>query len=159
MICRKHWFYLWPRTAIIVLFAIVPVVVAAVLLSKSTGLGGTGGKVFAIVSLLYVVYWAIRAFLNYYRYHNDIWVITNQRLIDSTKTNPFSLKISTADLVNVQDMTVDRSGVFRTMFNFGDVVCQTAADIQEFRMAGVPNPQDVQLLVDKERDRERMRGR
>ena len=159
MICRKHWFYLWPRTAIIALFALVPVIVAAVLLSKSTGLSGTGGKVFAIVSLLYIAYWAIRAFLNYYRYHNDIWVITNQRLIDSTKTNPFSLKISTADLVNVQDMTVDRSGVLRTMFNFGDVVCQTAADIQEFRMAGIPNPQEVQLLVDKERDRERMRGR
>jgi hypothetical protein len=98
-------------------------------------------------------------FLNWYRYNNDIWVITNQRLVDSTKTNPFSLKTSTADLVNVQDMTVERSGIFRTMFNYGDIVCQTAADIQEFRMTSIPRPQEVQLLVDKERDRERMRGR
>ncbi len=159
MVCRKHWFYLWPRTLIIALVAIVPVIIAAVLFSKSTGLGGNPGKAFAVISLLYLAYWAIRAFLNWYRYHNDIWVVTNQRIVDSTKTNPFSLKISTADLVNIQDMTVERSGVFRTMFDFGDVVCQTAADIQEFRMVGVPNPQEVQLLVDKERDRERMRGR
>jgi hypothetical protein len=114
--------------------------------------------VFWIAALVYVAYWAIRGLLAWYRYHNDIWVITNQRIIDSTKTNPFSLKMSTADLVNVQDMTVERDGVFRTMFNFGDIVCQTAAELQEFRMAGIPRPQEIQLLVDKERDRERQRG-
>jgi len=158
-ICRKHWIYLWPRTVLIALFAIVPVIVAAVLVSRTAGLGSTPGKAFWIVALIYLAYWGIRGFLNWYRYHNDIWVITNQRIVDSTKTNPFSLKISTADLVNVLDMTVERSGVFRTMFNYGDVVCQTAADIQEFRLPGIPNPQEVQLLVDKERDRERTRGR
>ena len=36
---------------------------------------------------------------------------------------------------------------------------QTAAEQQEFRMTGIPQPQEVQLLVDKERDRERLRGR
>jgi hypothetical protein len=159
MICRKHWIYLWPRTALIAIFAVVPVVVATVLVSKSVGLGGTAGRVYWIVALVYVLYWAVRGFLNWYRYHNDIWVVTNQRIVDSTKTNPFSLKISTADLVNIQDMTVERSGVFRTMLNYGDVICQTAAELQEFRLPGIPHPQEVQLLVDKERDRERMRGR
>ena len=159
MVCRKHWIYLWPRTVFFVLLAIVPVIVAAVLMSRAAGLGGTPGKVFWIVTLIYLVYWAVRAFLNWYRYHNDIWVITDQRIIDSTKTNPLSLKISTADLVNVQDMTVERNGILRTMFNYGDVICQTAADVQEFRLAGIPEPQQVQLLVDKERDRERTRGR
>ena len=159
LVCRKHWIYLWPRTALIAIFGLVPVIVAAVVFQKSTGLSGTPGKAFGAIALVYILYWAIRAFLNWYRYHNDIWVVTNQRIVDSTKTNPFSLKISTADLVNIQDMTVERSGVFRTMLNYGDVVCQTAADIQEFRLPGIPNPQEVQLLVDKERDRERTRGR
>ncbi len=159
MVCRRHWIYLWPRTALIAIVAIAPVIIAAILFQRSTGLSGTPSKVFWVISLVYLLYWAIRAFLNWYRYHNDVWVITNQRIIDSTKTNPFSLKISTADLVNVLDMTVERSGVFRTMLNYGDVICQTAADIQEFRLPGIPNPQEVQLLVDKERDRERMRNR
>ena len=26
----------------------------------------------------------------YYRYQNDLWIITNQRVIDSTKTTPFN---------------------------------------------------------------------
>jgi uncharacterized membrane protein YdbT with pleckstrin-like domain len=158
-VSRRHWIYLWPRTALIAVLALVPVIAAAVFMEKSADLTGGAAKAFWIICLVYVLYWAIRAFLNWYRYHNDIWVITNQRLIDSTKTNPFSLKISTADLINVQDMTVERRGVFRTMLNFGDVICQTAADVQEFRLTGVPDPQALQLLIDKERDVERMRNR
>lgn len=158
-IFRKHWIYLWPRTALIALLAFVPVIVAAVLVSKNAGLDGNAAKAFWLISLLYILYWGMRALLNWYRYHNDIWAVTNQRIVDSTKTNPFSLKISTADLINVQDMTVERNGILRTALNFGDVICQTAADVQEFRMSGIPDPQQVQLLVDNERDRERTRGR
>lgn len=158
-VSRKHWIYLWPRTIFIALLAFVPVIVAAVLVSRSAGLDGNVAKGFWLISAVYILYWAIRALLNWYRYHNDVWVITNQRIVDSTKTTPFNLKISSADLINVQDMTVERNGILRTTFNFGDVVCQTAADVQEFRMAGVPDPQQIQLLVDKERDRERTRGR
>jgi hypothetical protein len=29
----------------------------------------------------------------------------------------------------------------------------------DFRLSGIPRPQEVQLLVDRERDRERTRGR
>ncbi len=155
-ICHRHWFYLWPRTVFYALFALVPVIVAGILVSKASGLGGTAGKVFWITALVYLLYWLIRIYLNWYRYNNDIWVITNQRIIDSTKTTPITLKISTADLINVQDMTVQRDGLFRTMFNYGDVICQTAAEQQEFRLIGIPRPEDVQLLVDKERDRERV---
>ena len=159
MICRRHWFYLWPRTVLYALAALVPVVAAGVLVARLADLGGTAGRVFWIAALVYLLYWLVRIFLNWYRYHNDIWVITNQRIVDSTKTTPITLKISTADLVNVQDMTVERDGLFRTMFNYGDVICQTAAEQQEFRMTGIPRPQEIQLLVDKERDRERQRGR
>ena len=141
------------------LFALVPVAVIGIALKLADAYDGRTAQVYWIVSLLYVVYWGVRMFLNWYRYNNDIWVITNQRIIDSTKTNPFSLKMSTADLVNIQDMTVERSGMLRTLFNFGDVICQTAADVQEFSVRGIPHPQDVQLLVDRERDRERMRVR
>ena len=153
-VCRRHWIYLWPRIALFAVFAIVPVIVAGVLLGKAGHFDGLAARVFWIASVVYLVYWGVRSLLAWYRYHNDIWVITNQRIIDSTKTTPFNLKMSTADLVNIQDMTVERNGILRTMLDYGDIVCQTAADVQEFRLPGIPDPRDVQLLV----DRERMRG-
>jgi hypothetical protein len=57
-------------------------------------------------------------------------------------------------------MTVHRRGILQTTLDYGDVVCQTAGSrSRDFVLTGVPHPQEVQLFVDKERDRERMRGR
>ena len=155
-VCRRHWWHLWPKTVIWVLFALAPVVAAAWLLSALDILDDLG-IFFWLVVLVWLLYWAIRLLLNWYRYHNDIWVITDQRIIDSFKPTPFQLRVGTADLVNIQDMSIEKSGIIPTVLNFGDVVCQTAGTGQQFRIGGVPHPEQVQLLVDKERDRERMR--
>jgi hypothetical protein len=157
-LCHRHWLYLYPPLVLILIEAVAPVVVLAVVLSSTGGLEGTGSKIFGALTALWFVFWGVRAFLAWYKYANDIWVITDQRIVDSLKTSPFSLKLSTADLVSVQDMTVDQKGILQTMLNYGDVVCQTAADLQEFRLVGIPGPRELQALVDRERDRERLRS-
>jgi len=155
LLIRKHWFFLWPRTILWVLYAIVPVVVLTWLLGLIGVRDDLGAIWWGIVGL-WLVWWALKLLLNYYRYHNDIWLITNQRLVDSFKANPFNLRLATADLVNIQDMSVHKVGVFASMFGFGDVVCETAgADRVPFLITGIPHPEEVQLLIDKERDRER----
>ena len=157
LLCRRHWWFLWPRSIIKALFAIIPVAGLAWLLS-AIGILDDLGIFFWIVAALWLVNWAVRLFLNWYRYRNDIWVVSNQRLIDSYKAHPFSLRVSTADLVNVQDMSVLKSGIVPTLLNFGNVVCETAgAGTTDFLIAGVPRPESIQLLIDRERDRERMR--
>jgi hypothetical protein len=45
------------------------------------------------------------------------------------------------------------------MLDYGDVVCQTAGTSADFMIGGVPDPRAIQALVDRERDRERMRVR
>jgi hypothetical protein len=159
-LCRRHWFYLWPATIIMTAIALGGVIIAGVLLAMIDQFDGIARTIFFIAALIWLLYWAVRIFLNWYRYHNDIWVITNQRIVDSYRPSPFRHTLSTADLVNVQDMTVEKNGILASMFNFGDVVCQTAGDgRRDFRMTGIPDPQSVQLLMDRERDRERTRGR
>jgi hypothetical protein len=155
-LCRRHWLYLWPSVALQALFALAPLFAGAILLDQ-LGIDGTAAQIVWLILALHAAYRALRAFLVWYRYQHDIWVITNQRLIDSYKAHPFNLRISTADLVNVQDMAVERNGLLRTMLDYGDIVCQTAAEMQGFRLAGIPDPRAVQALVDRERDRERLR--
>jgi hypothetical protein len=158
-LCRRHWIHFWPKVVLLAIIGLGPPLVLGILLSEAGGYKGLAEKIFWIASAVYILYWALRAFLAWYRYRHDIWVITNQRLIDSSKRHPFSLRIATADLVNVQDMSVARNGVLATMLNFGDVICQTAAEMQDFKLSGIPDPREVQALVDRERDRERMRTR
>ena len=94
-------------------------------------------------------------FVAFYRYRNDVWLITNQRIVNSVKTSPFNHSISSTDLINVQDIAIQKKGILATTFNFGDVVCQTASTKGNFTFRGVPNPTQLLEEVDKLRDEAR----
>jgi hypothetical protein len=158
-VCRRHWWFLWPRTILLALVGIVPVLVAAWLLSAVDVFDGMTRNVFLVIALIWLLWWGLQMFLGWYRYNNDLWAITNQRIVDSFKPHPFSHRLSSADLVNVQDITVEKHGVLQSIMNFGDVICDTASGGKDFTLTGVPDPEQVQLLMDRERDRERTRGR
>ncbi len=153
-LCHRHWWFLWPRTLLWAGFGLIPVIAVAWVFS-AIGLLDNVGAVFWPVAAIWLLFWGARLLLNWYQYSRDIWVITDQRIVDSTQPTPFRHHLSTADLVNVQDLTVEKNGVIASVLNFGDVICQTAAGGQQFRISGIPNPADVQLLIDKERDRAR----
>ena len=154
-VCRRHWIHLWPMTIYLALWGLLPPIAIGLLLSWADAYEGIAATIFMVAASVWLLYWAARIFLNWYRYRHDLWVITNQRIVDSLKSNPFSHRISTADLVNVQDMTVERHGVLQTMLNYGDIVCETASGTGDFVLSGIPEPSEVQLLVDRERDRAR----
>ncbi len=154
-LCRRHWWFLWPFTVWLIIVTFVPPAIAAAALD-AIGILDDLGLFATIPAVLWIGYWGFRAVMNWYRYQNDIWVVTNQRIVDSFKPHPFSKRVSTADLVNVQDINVVKKGLTSTMLNYGDVVCKTASAASEgFVIGGVPNPEEVQLLIDAERDRER----
>ena len=158
LVRRKHWMYLVPNTLLNFVLGLIPVILLVKFLDL---IGVNGGNFASIVYALWFLLFIIRAAIDWYRYFNDTWVVTNQRVIDSRRKNPFNLEVSTADLVNIQEMNISRKGIFQTVLDYGDVVCQTAgaSDRKDFTITGVPKPREVQALVDKERDRDRTRGR
>lgn len=99
----------------------------------------------ALAAIVYAgVYW--------YRYENDLWIVTSERLIDSTKTTPFNQEIKTATLANIQDINIRKRGIFQTVFEYGDVICQTAsASGHTFEFLGVAKPAEVLDLIDDQR--------
>jgi len=156
-VVRRHWWFLWPYTLWLVIVAVAPVVVIA-LLFDAIGILGDLGWFFWVPALLWILYWGFRALFNWYRYQNDLWVVTNQRLIDVFRSNPLNKRVSTADLVNVQDMRVERRGITATILGYSDLLCSTAGtEGGSFTINGVPQAEELQLLIDRERDRERMR--
>jgi hypothetical protein len=156
-VARRHWWFLWPTTILHALVALLPVVVNFWLLEE-IGLRDDLGIFYWIAAAIWLGYWGVRLFLNWYRYHHDIWVVTNQRLIDVFRSNPLDKRIVTADLVNIQDMRVERRGLTATILGYSNLICSTAgAEGGSFNITGVPNAEELQLLIDRERDRERMR--
>lgn len=152
---RRHWLFLYPRLLILAGITLVPVAALWWALWAADAADGVARTAALIASGIWVLYWGIRTVLLKYRYDNDIWVVTNQRLIDSVRTTPFSLRMSTADLVDIVDTSVNRSGLLRTLFDYGDIECETAGERHDFSLNAVPHPREVHALIDRERDRER----
>ncbi|HRI56967.1 MAG TPA: PH domain-containing protein [Anaerolineae bacterium] len=146
-IIRRHPASLWGRLALIVL-----VLVVALFIWGNFGGSGAFSSLLDIALVLVVIGGLLMGFMVWYRYHNDLWVITSQRLIDVTRSTPFSQQITTASLRNVQDINIRVKGVFNTMLNFGDVICQTASAAgNTFALIGVANPQQVLDAIDDAR--------
>jgi len=155
MMCRRHWIYLYPRLVLQILTAILPVLALYLVLRWADALDGLAAKVAVVVSIVWLAVWAVKAILVKYQYDNDLWTITDQRIVDSYRSNPFSLKITSADLVDIVDTAMNRSGLLPTLLNYGDIRCETAGERQDISLPAVPRPQEIHALIDRERDRER----
>lgn len=148
-IVQRHIVYLVQNLAGVFLGGVVPFIVLLIIAGQVSG-------VLQTIVILAAIIWGIGSlivlYFTWYRYQNDIWIITNQRLIDSTKRHPFHHQVSSADLVNVEDMTIVKSGVLPTMFNYGNLSCQTAGAQGTFVLYGIPNPSGILEVVDSGRD-------
>lgn len=153
-VIRRHPASLWGRLVLIAL-----VIIIALIVWLNLGGDGTLGTLLNIAFILVIVGGLLIGFMVWYRYRNDYWVITSQRLIDVTRTTPFSQQITTASLGNVQDINIRVKGIFNTMLNFGDVICQTASSGSgTFTLVGVANPEKVLDAIDEARSKAKAAG-
>ncbi len=150
-LCRRHWLYFWPSMGGHAAATLLAPIIAAGLVGPA-GVGGLASRIIIVVALLWVGYWGIRTYLVWYRYRHDLWVVTNQRVVDSIRRHWFHHRMASADVIDIEDMLVFKEGLLPTLFNFGDVRCQTAGEVPNFILAGIPHPAEVLGLVDAARD-------
>jgi hypothetical protein len=87
---------------------------------------------------------AIQGFLSWFFSVN---IITNLRVIDVDFENLIYRKVTDAKLEHIEDVSVQMGSVVRTIFDFGDVLIQTAAEIPEVEFWAVPHPDKVDKIL------------
>lgn len=92
----------------------------------------------------------------------NIYILTDERVVDVDFKNIFFRKISTAKIEEIQDINIQSSGSFETFFGYGSVFIQTAAEVSQFEFMYVPNPDRVgkilNQMIDME-EQEKLEGR
>ena len=83
------------------------------------------------------------SFLNWYF---NVDIITNKRIVDIEFWGILYRRVSELEYSNVEDVTYTVSGLPATIFNYGDVFIQTAAEKREFEFHAIPRPD---LIHDK----------
>jgi len=81
---------------------------------------------------------------------NNVYILTNERIIDVDFHSLLSKNISYADLGNIEDVSQTVGGLARLFFDYGTIHIQTAAEKVEFEFLAVPKPSLVTLAIQKE---------
>lgn len=157
LVARPHWFtnVSWILTTVLLVFGpsvlkFVPMV--SDIPSEIRILG-----VFAWYLITFA--FSFEKFLSWYF---DVYIITDERVVDISFNNLLNKKFSEAKLSMIQDITSRVSGVSQTMFNYGTVSIQTAAEVPEICFEMIPNPEKIikvlQVLREEE-EKESLEGR
>ncbi len=108
---------------------------------------------------LLVIAFVLERFLSWYF---NVNIITDERIVDIDFFSLIYKEISDAEIEQVQDITMVMGGFLRTMFNFGTIYIQTAAEKPRFEFEDVPNPSQVVKILEKmgiEEKQEALEGR
>lgn len=100
-----------------------------------------------VLSLAWYLVSIAFVFEKFMSWYFDVYIITNVRVIDIDFYNLLSKKFSEAELSRIQDVTTVFSGVSQTLFNYGNVLIQTASEIDEIIFTKVPNPDKVVKII------------
>ena len=97
-------------------------------------------------SLYYLFLWLF-LFVHWLEFYLDVWVVTNERVINVDHRRLFSRRVSEVRLAQVQDITSEVEGFLHTFFKFGDINLQTAAESGKFTFKNIPNPDNVRETI------------
>jgi len=98
-------------------------------------------------SFVGLLFWYLATFgyalLNFIRWYYNIYIVTTERIIDIDFLQLLYKKFSEAKLGNIEDVTYTMGGFFATVFNYGNIYIQTAAETTQFEFTNIPRPAHV----------------
>lgn len=108
-----------------------------------------------LIVVAYVLESALTWFFN-------VYIVTDERIVDVDFLNLIYREITETKIDKIQDITHNIGGVVRTVFNYGDVLIQTAGTAQNIEFEAVPEPAEVTRIIQElriEEEQEVIEGR
>ncbi|EKD56954.1 MAG: hypothetical protein ACD_58C00038G0006 [uncultured bacterium] len=138
LVIRRHW---WFFVKLVVYSLILLLIAMAIIIFVKDML------IVTIVSLLTLA--IIAGLTIYYRYlwKHDVYVLTDQRIIDINRTNIFQKDVTEFSLDKIQNVTYNQHGPIPMMVNFGEVIIETAGEFKNVKIELAPNPSAIQQKV------------
>ncbi len=146
---RKHPIITIPTILSFFVLLAVPGVVYWFTYSNFVGFYQNQLLLLVLILLVSIYFLAVGLFYytHFVNYYLDLLVITNDRLMHIIQAGLFSRSISEVDLYKIQDITSSIEGFFPSMFNYGNLLIQTAGAVEKFMITSVPDPETLRQHI------------
>lgn len=150
-VLRRDFFVLCKKVLFFIILSVAPILFMLIMTYNYPNLL-SGDMSYPLVvlgiSAYYLFIWLF-LFFSFIDYYLDIWIITNERIVDIRQEGFFSRAIAEQRLDRVQDVMSESKGFFPTIFRYGNVNIQTAGAEQRLLLEEVPEPDNVREIISK----------
>ncbi len=98
---------------------------------------------FFLILLVGLIYW-LRTYLIYSR---TALLISDRRVMDFNQKGLFHQEVSEIIFANIEDISYNKKGIVATLFNYGTLEIQTAAQKITIEIKGIKRPDQIQNLI------------
>ncbi len=146
---RRHFITNFPWILKAIALALIPILfeVLGALGFFSVDFVDSAGKL-VIYSFYYFFILSGYIFVNYMGWFYNISIVTNIRVIDIDFSQLIFENVAATKLTQLEDVNYAQIGVFRSMFDYGDVFLQTAGPSSNFEFLAVPHPERIIKVID-----------
>lgn len=146
---RRHWIDLFRVLAFTTFLLVIPLFIGSALVFTDAPV--LSHPIFSplLTSLLgaYLLIVVIVTLTELTDYWLDVWIVTNERIINSEQHGLFNRVVSEVHLNQIQDITSEQKGFLNTFLTFGNVYAQTAAERERFTFKNIDNPDTVKIHI------------
>jgi len=150
-IIRKDIFILFEKLILGVILIGLPALVGYMMIRIYPNLlnGQISYPLIILAASGYVLFIWLFGFFSFIDYYLDVWLITNERIIDIKQEGFFSRTVAELKLFQIQDVTSELKGLSKFIFRYGDVYVQTAGEVQRFIFRQIPHPEEIRDIIIK----------
>lgn len=143
---RQHSIFLLPSLILVVILIIAPTVIFPFLLRLILPVTLPSGYIVVGIVFWYVMTLGV-ALVSFLRWFFNIYIVTNERIIDIDFIHLLYKEFSEARLAEIQDITYKRAGILASLFDYGNVSIQTAGTLPNIEFLAVPKPSQVVEII------------
>lgn len=146
---RRHWIDLIRIFIFSGVLFVLPVVVGVLIELANPNLLAHifWGPALLAILVAYLLVVLVLTFTELTDYWLDVWIVTNERIINTEQFGLFNRVVSEVHLHQIQDITSEQKGLLATFLTYGDVYIQTAAERERFQFKNIDNPEDVKIAI------------
>jgi len=145
MVVHKHWIAFFSKIIIVAILLVAPAFFLE-LISNTNGINSETVVYIKFFAINYLMVIILVAFLFWMDHYLDLWIITNQRVIDVEQHGLFRRETSEFGIDKVQDITVEVPHMLATFLKYGNLRIQTAGE-RSFTIKDVPNIYKIKKTI------------
>lgn len=156
-ILRRHPITFVPTILLFITLFAIPIVLYMIIKNAFPDFvsGTQMYPLFALGGSIYYLSTYLFLYAHFIDYYLDIWIVTNDRIIDNEQHGLFHRTTTELELHSIEDVTSQVSGILGTVFKYGDLTIKTSSVTTTIVFRQIPHPEKIRgeliRLADEDR--------